>query len=393
MPEPTEPGRAADPAALQAEIARLNKIVQALMNRVERSANLQGSDFSMFQASVMVEERVRRRTWELEEAMRENDRITRALKESEGKFRTLVSQSLVGITIAEDGCITYVNPRFADIFGYTVDEMMHMPMLHIVNPGDRPIVIEQVRRRLSGEADRVDYRFEGLRKDGSVVDIECHGSVMHLDGKPAFISMMVDVTQRTRAEREILKLQERLQLQAIHDPLTNLYNRLPLNEFFDRELSLARRHRRQVNVVMADMDSFKRLNDTYGHLAGDEVLRGFSGLLRTAYRSSDLCCRFGGEEFLVLLPDMTQEAARKRTMHLRQTLAATPIFFGSSTIHVTASFGIATYPTHGLTREALISAADEALYAAKRSGRNAVVTASELHQPIPVTALAAIAQP
>lgn len=125
MPDAPHSGSASGDETLRAEIVRLNKIVKALMDRAERSTRVQGSDFSMFQTTIMLEDQVRRRTEELESASRENERITRALRESEVRFRGLVSQSLVGIAIIEDDRFTYANPKLAEMFGYTVEEILH----------------------------------------------------------------------------------------------------------------------------------------------------------------------------------------------------------------------------------------------------------------------------
>jgi len=114
---------ATDPPDWPAESIRLNKIIQALMDRAERNASAQGSDFSRFQTTIMLEEQVRHRTAELEAALRENEKINRALRESEAKFRGLVSQSLVGIVLIEDGKFSYSNAKFDTIFGYTSDEI------------------------------------------------------------------------------------------------------------------------------------------------------------------------------------------------------------------------------------------------------------------------------
>jgi diguanylate cyclase (GGDEF)-like protein len=145
-----------------------------------------------------------------------------------------------------------------------------------------------------------------------------------------------------------------------------------LNEFFDRELQRAERYRQSISVVMGDLDHFKVVNDTYGHQAGDETLRVFGDLIRQSYRASDIPCRYGGEEFLILLPDMSLEQAYKRTEHLRVLLEATAFAYGAAPVHITASFGIATFPQDGRTREELIAAADRALYTAKHGGRNQV---------------------
>jgi diguanylate cyclase (GGDEF)-like protein len=183
---------------------------------------------------------------------------------------------------------------------------------------------------------------------------------------------MIDITERTRAAREVQALQEQLREQAIHDPLTGLYNRQPLNEFFDRELRVAERQGQPISVVLADLDHFKVVNDTYGHQAGDEALRVFGDLIRQSYRASDIHCRYGGEEFLILLPAMALDKACKRTERLRQALEAKPVAYGESLIHLTGSFGVAAFPLHGKTREELIAAADWALYQAKDCGRNQV---------------------
>jgi diguanylate cyclase (GGDEF)-like protein/PAS domain S-box-containing protein len=377
--------------SLRAEIARLNKIVNALMDRAERSTSVQGSDFGKFQTAIMLEDQVRRRTGELEASLRENEKIQRALRESEARFRGLVSQSLVGICIIEDGRCTYANPKLAEMFGYSVEETLQLTLRDVATESDYQKIEEQMRRRLRGEVERSEFVFRGLHRNGAAIDIEAHSSTMEMGGKTVLISLMIDITERTRVEREVRTLQDQLREQAIRDPLTGLYNRLPLNEFFDRELRVAVRRRQPISIVLGDLDYFKAVNDTYGHQAGDEALKVFGDLIRRSYRASDIPCRYGGEEFLILLPDMTLERTYRRTERLREALEATPVIYGASTIHLTGSFGVATFPQHGKTREALIAAADRALYAAKDGGRNqiksysmAIETPQESGPAIPV---------
>ncbi len=372
MSDASASGHSFENEELRAEILRLKKINHALMDRAERSTKVQGSDFGMFQTSIMLEDQVRQRTEELQTALHENEKITAALRESEAKFRGLVNQSLAGIGIIEEGRFTYANARLAEMFGYSEGEMLSLTPIDTATKSDRRTVAEQIRRRLHGEVDRVSYIFHGLRKNGAELDIECHSSVMDLGTRTVLINLMIDVTERIRAEREVLALQDQLREQAIRDALTGLYNRLPLNEFFDRELSLAKRHGRPISVVMADLDHFKSVNDTFGHLAGDETLRVFTSLIRNSYRTSDIHCRFGGEEFLVVLPGMLHDAACARTELLRAAIESASIKYGASSIHVTATFGVATFPQHADTRDALIAAADGALYAGKAEGRNCV---------------------
>src|SRR5579863_3231063 len=120
---------AADEHVLRAEIIRLNKVNEALMDRAERSTRVQGSDYGMFQTTIMLEELVRQRTDELQTALRENERITNALRESEAKFRGLVNQSLVGIAIIENGRFTYANARLAEMYGYSTEEILRAGLL------------------------------------------------------------------------------------------------------------------------------------------------------------------------------------------------------------------------------------------------------------------------
>ena len=371
MAEPAFPP-ASDHPDWPAEFVRLNKIIQALMDRAERNASAQDSDFSVFQTTIMLEAQVRRRTTELEVALRENEKITRALRESEAKFRGVVSQSLVGIVLIEDGKFSYSNTKFDEIFGYTSDEIRGLGPLQVAVEGDRGLVAENIDKRLSGEVDRLDYVFHGLRKNGEVIDIECHSSVMHVGNRLLLVSLVLDITERTRTERAVQVLQEELREQAVHDALTGLYNRHFLEESFGRELLLAERTRHPVSVIMSDLDHFKEVNDRDGHLAGDEVLRVFGNLMKHDARASDIICRYGGEEFLMVLPGMTEKGAVERAEQLRCAMEATPVSYGGSQITVTASFGVATFPSHGRTTDELIAAADGALYSAKADGRNRV---------------------
>ncbi|MCC6498442.1 MAG: GGDEF domain-containing protein [Propionibacteriaceae bacterium] len=342
------------------------------MDRAERNTSAQGSDFSIFQTTVMLEEQVRLRTAELEAALRENEKMNRALRESEAKFRGLVSQSLVGIVLIEDGKFSYSNAKFDEIFGYSSDEVRRMGPLQVAAEVDRALVAENIDRRLSGETDHLEYTFRGLRKNQAVIDIECHSSVMHVGERQLLISLLMDISERTRAERAVQVLQEELRELSTRDALTGLHNRRFLEESFSRELLLAERTQVPVSVIMGDLDHFKAINDRCGHLAGDEVLRVFGSLMKHHSRASDITCRYGGEEFLLILPGLTEEGAIERAELLRLTMEATRVGHGAAQIAVTASFGVACFPRHGRTIDELIAAADSALYSAKAGGRNRV---------------------
>lgn len=169
---------------------------------------------------------------------------------------------------------------------------------------------------------------------------------------------------------EIRELHLRLQEQAIRDPLTGLYNRRYLDETLERELARAKRDGYPISVAMIDLDHFKRVNDTYGHKAGDEVLRRLGALLHAQARDGDIPCRYGGEEFLLVLPRMPLEVARQRAEQWREAFSGQVTRHGDLDIHVTMSIGLATYPDHAANADALIDRADRALYKAKAAGRN-----------------------
>lgn len=358
---------------LRAEIVRLNKIIQALMNRAERNTSVQDSDFNLFQTTIVLEEKVRRRTEELEASLRDNEHITRALRESEERFRGLVSQSLVGIGIIEDGKLSYVNSKLADIFGYSIDEISQLSLFNIIAKGDHPILSERIRKILADDRKRKGtFIYRGLRKDGVEISVEATGIRMSISGKNALIFTLMDITERVRAEKEVQELNIRLREQSLRDPLTGLFNRRYLEESLGRELIRAQRQNTSLSLIMGDIDHFKKVNDTYGHPAGDKVLKVFGELIKQYSRGSDICCRYGGEEFLLVCSNMVNEKAYERAEQLRMALLDTPVTFEGAIIKVTASFGVASYPQHGDTDDALISAADNALYEAKNAGRNQV---------------------
>ena len=173
-----------------------------------------------------------------------------------------------------------------------------------------------------------------------------------------------------------LCLQQALREQAIRDPLTGLFNRKVFEELLGREVARAERKTHQLSVIVLDLDHFKHINDTFGHSAGDAVLRHVGPVLQAHVRESDLACRIGGEEFLLLLAELALPVAVQRADAIRVALRQNPVKFGDKIIDpVTASFGAAAYPYHGRTVEALFRAADKALLDAKRTGRDRVVAA------------------
>jgi diguanylate cyclase (GGDEF)-like protein/PAS domain S-box-containing protein len=179
-----------------------------------------------------------------------------------------------------------------------------------------------------------------------------------------------------------LKLRESLSAQAVRDPLTGLYNRRYLEQALEREVLRASRNGRPVGVIMLDLDRFKDFNDTHGHEAGDQLLRALGDYLTRHVRAEDIACRYGGEEFVVILPEASPAMARARAEELWNGIQNLHVnHHGELLRGVTASVGVAGFPAHGRTAVQLLATADTAMYAAKRKGRDRVELAGDLAKP------------
>ncbi|MBI2875286.1 MAG: diguanylate cyclase [Candidatus Tectomicrobia bacterium] len=187
--------------------------------------------------------------------------------------------------------------------------------------------------------------------------------------------LAIDVAEHISLALANLNLRERLRRQAIRDPLTGLFNRRYMQETLKRELHRAERKASSVGVILLDIDHFKQFNDTFGHAAGDALLHHLGTFLQRRTRKEDFACRYGGEEFLLILTEASLDVARERAEELREGIKHLHVqhdgrFLGI----VTLSLGVAAFPTHGSTAEDLLQVADEALYVAKEQGRDRVVT-------------------
>lgn len=188
-----------------------------------------------------------------------------------------------------------------------------------------------------------------------------------------------------------LRMRDALRSQTVRDPLTGLFNRRYFDETLSRELLAAARHGSTLAVLMIDVDHFKRLNDSQGHAAGDDALRTFARLVRSTFRDSDVLCRYGGEEFAVILPDVDLAQAFDRAETLRRQVTETELFSGSTAMgNITISIGVAVSSEFSAP-QAIVRAADAALYQAKRMGRNATWVCSNEESHLPSIRVPAVA--
>ena len=325
------------------------------------------------------------------------------LQESETKYRLLAENSsdVIWLLDLASQRFTYVSPSVEKLRGMTAEEIMAEPMDRAITPESlarvRTVMTDSLTRLAAGDASarHATVEIDQPCKDGSIKPTEVVTTyIFDATGKPVTVlGITRDISERKVAERkqkdfhdqlenqlaEIRELQTRLQEQAIRDSLTGLYNRRYLDETLPRELARAKREGYPLALIMVDLDHFKRVNDTFGHAAGDDVLRSLANILRKGAREGDITCRYGGEEFIVVLPHMSMDHAFERATDWCKTLAESHILHGQLEIHATLSAGISAFPQQGADIESLLKHADEALYQAKNSGRNQVVICQECH--------------
>jgi diguanylate cyclase (GGDEF)-like protein len=193
----------------------------------------------------------------------------------------------------------------------------------------------------------------------------------------------VTVSEGVKISLSNLKLRELMHRQANHDPLTGLFNRRYLDDTLPRELNHTRRKNDPISVAMLDIDHFKKFNDTFGHEAGDLILREIGYVFKESLRKSDIACRYGGEEFVIVLFDSTQKESKKRFEKIREQISTLQIRYREQLLgRMTVSIGIVEATDNTLTAEELVAAADKALYAAKRAGRDCIIAFSDLESDL-----------
>ena len=310
--------------------------------------------------------------------------IEQSLENSELRYRRLFEAAQDGILIldAETGAITDVNPFLIDMLGYSREEFIRKKLWDVGAFKDTKASKDAFETLQKNKYIR--YKDLPLRsKDGRLIQVEFVSNV-YLAGDQKVIQCNIrDITERKQAQDALLKSEALLREQSVRDHLTGLFNRRYMEETLERELLRASRKQLSLGIIMLDVDDFKRFNDTCGHAAGDVILRELGQLLLGHVRGEDFPSRYGGDEFIIALPDTSREVTRERAELLCECARNFNIQFEGQRLEaVTLSLGVAAFPEDGLTRAAVLRAADEALYRAKREGRGRVVVANQKsHRP------------
>ncbi|WP_457599987.1 diguanylate cyclase [Hydrogenivirga sp.] len=283
--------------------------------------------------------------------------------EKEELFRKLAESNPNGVVLFDfrNSRIIYANRALSEMLGYSEEELTSMRnALALIHPKDRHIVKEHIKKRLEGNRENFSYNVRFLTKDGRVRWIKLVSSVITYRGEECTLVTLVDITEEKMKEKRLRDL-------ATHDQLTRVFNRRALLRFLEEQLFSAQRYGLPFSVILIDLDNFKKVNDTYGHQVGDKVLKEFTRIVRRKLRKTDIFGRWGGEEFLVILPSTTDPypVAEK----LRKSVEDTNF---PEAGRITASFGGTSYK-EGDSVDSILARADEALYEAKRRGKNKTV--------------------
>ncbi|MEQ6888551.1 sensor domain-containing diguanylate cyclase [Halomonas sp. CS7] len=285
---------------------------------------------------------------------------------------TVIRAAPIGICITDaEGHFEMVNPAYCDFYGYREEELLGQHFTLVVPEADHASMNDLHQRFVAGDSDLEDTQeCEVLGKDGQPRNILAKAArIQDGRGEVKKVTFVVDISERKAME-------QRLEYLAHHDELTGLLNRRAGLGLLEEEIQRSRRYATPLCVASCDLDHFKRVNDRHGHAVGDQVLSESARMMKETMRQHDHVIRLGGEEFLILLPGVTQEQASQAVERLRQRLAMTPV--AAARIHLTLSAGIAQL-ADGEEADALLERADRALYGAKHKGRNQVQETAEAH--------------
>jgi len=287
------------------------------------------------------------------------------LAENEAHTRAVVENIDDGLVIFEEsGTIESANSAAKRIFGYEQNKIIGLQVFQLLSRDDeqRDYIMHLFLNPGDHMGDENMIELNGLRKDGSSVPISLRVTEMRWKGRRTLIGVFNDITRRKAYESEIIYL-------ANHDALTGLPNRNLLNDRIGQAISYARRKNNRTAVLFIDLDHFKNINDSLGHQTGDHLLQQVSKLIRSQVREGDTVARQGGDEFIVVLPDISQtEHAAHIAQKILHALGA-PIWTDGREFHSSASIGISIFPDDGLTVESLLQNSDAAMYHAKHLGR------------------------
>ncbi|WP_158025873.1 GGDEF domain-containing protein [Salinicola socius] len=291
------------------------------------------------------------------------------LSQTQPHLRQMLGNLAMGVCIIDaEGYLRLVNPAFCEFFGYAESELLNAHFRKLLPARHQP---EAEKHHASGFPEALNQRraVEVRLQDGSTRSVIIEDTVSHdEEGQPQRIAFLVDITERLDVERRLQEKNRRLEYLATRDHLTGLHNRRFGLEMLGQSLERSRRCGDKISVVMLDLDHFKAINDRYGHAVGDTILKEFSHFVAGVLRTSDTLIRWGGEEFLMILPGIDRFAAQTTVNRVLLQLVDRPL--SAAGLRVSFSAGVGEHRQQ--TLEALLEEIDQALYQAKSAGRGCV---------------------
>ena len=288
----------------------------------------------------------------------------------------LLEKSMIGLALCRmNGELVYVNDAFSKLIGRSAEETRNLTYWELT-----PVKYEAQEKSQLESLEKYGrygpYEKEYIHADGHTIPVRLSGQVIEIDGEKYIWSSAEDITDRKKIEEELARLYQEMKVLSLRDGLTGVANRRMFDEVLEKEWKRAQRSGLPLSLIIFDIDHFKQYNDHYGHLKGDDCLKQISAILTgESKRSSDLIARYGGEEFVLLLPETGQAQAYEIALQCIAAVQDKKISHQDSLVSdvLTMSAGVSSIiPFKEADSSALISAADDLLYQAKRKGRNRV---------------------
>jgi diguanylate cyclase (GGDEF)-like protein/PAS domain S-box-containing protein len=293
-------------------------------------------------------------------------------KENEERYRAVVEQASEGIIIvdAQSKNLLEANPAFLKLLQYTNSEILSLTLYDIV--ADEPTHIDDAIARLRTVGHNATTEAEYRRQDGSIIAVEVSANIISYKEGKALCVVVRDITERKQAEEALRESERRLSWQASHDALTELANRREFEQCLKESVESAKHQEQQHALLYLDLDQFKIVNDTCGHIAGDELLRQISAVFKAGMRKSDILARLGGDEFGILLYQCPLEQALQIAQTLCEKVQKFRFVWQEKVFSISVSIGLVSIDAMSQSASNVMSAADVACYSAKNRGRNRI---------------------
>ncbi|RZD14608.1 MAG: sensor domain-containing diguanylate cyclase [Candidatus Acidulodesulfobacterium ferriphilum] len=289
------------------------------------------------------------------------------LEESEELFSTVAEESLSGLVLYNEKII-YANWCVFDMLGYSREELYGIYIWDLFSEDSKEMVKQSVLRRLNGDKFDGSYTLEAIPKDKRRLLLSIHSTTVIYKGKPVGLASFIDVTEIKKLEEELEHEKNKFKELSEIDPLTGIFNRRRFESSLSDYMKVAQRYERPLSLIMFDIDHFKKINDTYGHQAGDEVLKDVCNLVKPILRNSDTFARVGGEEFMIICTETDVSAAKNIAEKIRSSAEAHAFNLPD---RVTLTLGATEY-RQGIGLDDFVRNADQAMYKGKIDGRNRV---------------------